>query len=337
MIPLITSHNDEPLRFINNQAVRAPTDPTEFLNDELEQFCALKQDEVTTRERDTNPALVLGEKMFELKTQITTELDRLISILQLLTQNKWGTGENIRFLNVRAGTSTKDPPCTLDIATSIDELCQDISQSQSRVQKSLSQSQEFADVLISLRSLWPIEEKENKVTVDLLPLRNIIKSESPYLASIFVDRTPLERGVCISIPASICCYLRSNCRLSVVTNSDTGHHATQRHPPTTTSRAAALDQTLAELQDLCMHYAAFQAVKKEAEAIAYDVRRWAPMACGENEIAFADLCGRSVSALRVVVVRYHPSQAHTFKADPHRQALLGRFVTGQPLLAGLLA
>ena len=335
MIPLITSSYAQPLRYINNNPVHRPVDPIDLLNDELEQYCALKQDEVTTKERIDNPAIVLAERSFDLKSQALSELDRLITILQLLTQTKWGNQETIRFLNVRSGAICRDPPCTLDLSSTIRELRDDISRSRLGTERNLSQSQEFAEVLIALRGVWPISEIDNQVLVDLLPLRSIIKSESPYLVQIFIDRSTASRGVCISIPPNIAPQLRARYRLSISLGSDAAPQPAHRHPPTATSRAAALHESLCELQRLSLDHAIFSALVKEAAELSS--RKWVAMACGQNEIAFGDFSGRQVGDFRFVMMRYSPTvMAVTQREEEVKRRLTSLFLNNKPLLAYLL-
>ena len=334
MIPLITSSYVEPLRYINNVPVTRPLDPIDLLNDELEQYCALKQDEVTAKERIDNPSILVAEKSFDLKSQALNELDRLITILQLLTQTKWGTNDTIRFLSVRSGAIARDPSCTIDLTSTIQELVDDVSRSQRGTDRNLSQSQEFAEVIAALRGVWPISEIDNQVIVDLLPLRSIIKTESPYLVKIFIDRSS-SRGVCISIPAKLAPQLRSRYRLSISLGSDAAPHAAHRHPPTATSRAAALHESLCELQKLSLEHAVFAALQKEA--FDYVSLKWASMACGQGEVAFADLSGRKVEDFRYVLVRYSPV---TFLPSPReedvRRRLISLYLNGKQLLHYLL-
>ena len=255
----------EPLRFLFGTAVRPPADHEARLNDEIEQYCALKQDEANERAKINDNSVELMHKSAELKGQIVTQLDKAVTILQLLTQTQWGN-DRIKFLNLRPATAQKDPPHNIDVVPIVESLVAQVKASADNSFRAFQQSSNFATVLADLKTRWPLEESSNQVTVDLLPMKDVMKDTSPYIAKLFIDKGV----VCVGVPALIAEDVKRNSRLQVHGVSEgLSDRLGRRSGSVGKSRQSAtssLEKVLQELQSISLDHAIFHELVAEAAA-----------------------------------------------------------------------
>ena len=290
-----------PLRFLYGQPILPSADPQSRLEDEIEQYCALKQSEVIDQERIADSSVKLLEKALELKQEALVALDKTITTLQLLTQTTWGPSEQIRFLSLRAGAISKDRSIRLSHGKLIDDLKCSIRESSTVSELEMRSSESFANVIRDLRSRWPIEEVNGRMTLDLLPLQSIKKYASHYICGLFVG----HEGVCVSVPYSISQMAKNRHKLTLYGfpnfNLDDSMISSS-YLPVLTGRAMEIDQILIDLQRIAIDHYIFHQLKEEVKKVAYDKLKWAPLSDSESLISLVDLSGSVGAHARVVAV-----------------------------------
>ena len=252
-LSLPSDSTTHPVRYLYGTGVFPPSDPEQILTDRIEQWCAKQQAEHQSRD----------SRLVDLRVQTLQELDRAILALQLLTQSNWGPGQTYRFLNVRASVMEKDPVVFTSLEPTIQSLVSEVELKSEQSQASLLRSGTFAAVIAALRRRWSIEERDNRVVVDLLPLSFLVRPESPYFCSLTAR---LDQGVCVVVNADLAETLQHRKRLHITSRGFASSDAVLAAPSPSdlTGRAGQIDAVLSEFQDICLDHAIYSTLVEVA-------------------------------------------------------------------------